>query len=133
VPSAVTFKATGSTAAANTSPLQPAVEDDSDEETEDDEEMDDGDDRQCPLQDEPDEALAGAILELAEKPNTTLAFVVANEMMTWFRKRAHGGKKAEESNKGVGSAVPQEMIDKSVAKAVKREVERKQRGPLRVW
>jgi hypothetical protein len=119
----MTPKATGSTAA--TTPLQPTV--DSDEETEDDEEMDDGDDRQRPLQDEPDEALAGAILELAEKPNATVAFVVANEMMTRLqelRKRANGRKRAEGDNNEIGSAVAQEMIAESVARAVKREVER---------
>ena len=82
--------------------------------------MEDSDDDQRPLQDEPDEALAGAILEMAEKPNAALTFVAANEMMMRFRelrKRAHGGKKAEESSKEL-------MIAENVAKVVKREVEK---------
>ena len=119
-PFAMAPKATGSAAAADASPLQPAVEDDSEEETEGDEEMEDSDDDQRPLQDQSDESLAGAILEMAEKPNAALAFVVANEMMMRFRelrKRAHGGKKAEESSKGL-------MIAENVAKVVKREVEK---------
>jgi hypothetical protein len=49
------------------------------------------------------------------------------ELMTRLqelRKSAHGGKKAEESSMEVGSVGPQEMIAKSVAKVVKREVEK---------
>jgi hypothetical protein len=120
-------KAPGLTSAANMSQLRPTVEDDSNEETEDDEEMDDDDDggdRPRPLHDELDEALAGAILELAEKPNATVAFVVADEMMTRLRElreRANNGKKTEENNKGIDSAI-QEAIAERVAKVVKREV-----------
>jgi hypothetical protein len=126
-PLAMAPKATGSAAAANTSPLQPAIEDDSEEETEGDEEMEDNEDDQRPLQGQSDESLAGAILEMAEKPNAALAFVVANEMMMRFRelrKRAHGVKKAGESSKGFGPVGPQEMIAESVAKVVKRGMQR---------
>jgi hypothetical protein len=97
-------KAIGSAAAANTSPPQPAVEDDSEEETEGD------DDDHRPLQGKTDEALAGAILEVAEKPNASLAtFEVAKEMLARFRKlrkRTQGVKKTEESSKGFVSVGP---------------------------
>ena len=68
--------------AANKSSLPvTAEEEDYEDATEDDEEIKDEDEQQRPLKDEPDEALAGVIVELAKKPNTVVAYIVAEEMM----------------------------------------------------
>jgi hypothetical protein len=130
--------ATGQAAAANTSPLQPAVEDDSEEETEgdDDDEMEDNDDDHRLLYGQPDEALAGAIHEVAEKPDAALAFEVAKEMLARFRelrKRTNGVKKTEESSKGFGSVGSQEMIAESVVRWSKGRWKRLWRKSGRTW
>ena len=64
---------------------------------------------------------------MAEKPDASLAYELANEMMVRLqelRKRSHGVKKKEEGSKGFGSVGPQEMIAESVARVVKREMEK---------
>ncbi|KAK4236542.1 hypothetical protein C8A03DRAFT_45468 [Achaetomium macrosporum] len=73
------------------------------EDGEDDDEMEDeDDDDRNPLHDEPDEVLAGTILQLCKEPNEMVAHVVADEMMTRLR----------------------ELRQRAVEKVVKHEVKR---------